>query len=46
MHVDSDAASKALGNSKAVLEKHYLKLTEVLPDVNTAVNKALPGMIQ
>ena len=33
---NSDAMSKALGNSKAVADKHYLKPSEVLPDVRKA----------
>lgn len=33
----SDTASKALGNTKEVLDKHYLKSDGVLPDVREAV---------
>jgi len=40
----SDTMSKALGNSKAVADKHYLKSTEVLPDVRKAVVKAMRGL--
>ena len=46
MHADSETMAKALGISKAVAEKHYLKPTEVLPDVRKAVNDALSGLIQ
>ena len=41
---NSDTMSKALGNSKAVADKHYLKTTEVLPDVRIAVNDAMRGL--
>ncbi len=34
----------ALGNSKAVADKHYLKSTEVLPDVRKAVVNAMRGL--
>ena len=37
--------SKALGDSKAVADKHYLKSTEVLPDVRQAVVNAMRGRI-
>jgi len=40
----SDTMSKALGNSKAVADKHYLKSTEVLPDVRKAVVSAMRGL--
>lgn len=43
---NSDTMSKALGNSKAVADKHYLKPTEVLPDVRKAVNDAMRGLVQ
>ena len=43
---NSDTMSKALGNSKAVADKHYLKPTKVLPDVRKAVNDAMRGLIQ
>lgn len=46
MHADSETMAKALGNSKAVAEKHYLKPTEVLPDVRRAVNDAVSGLVQ
>jgi len=42
----SETMSKALGNSKAVADKHYLKPTEVLPDVREAVNAAFSGLVQ
>ena len=41
---NSDTMSKALGNSKAVADKHYLKPVEVLPDVRKAVNDAFRGL--
>jgi integrase len=41
---NSETMSKALGNSKAVADKHYLKSTEVLPDVRRAVNGAMRGL--
>lgn len=41
---NSETMSKALGNSKAVADKHYLKSTEVLPDVRKAVNDAMRGL--
>jgi integrase len=40
----SDTMSKALGNSKAVADRHYLKSTEVLPDVRKAVVSAMRGL--
>lgn len=45
MHADTETASKALGNSKEVADKHYIKPTEVLPDVRKAVNSAVSGLI-
>ena len=42
---NSDTMAKALGNSKAVADKHYLKNLEVLPDVRKAVNDAMRGLI-
>jgi integrase len=42
---NSDTSAKALGNSKDVFDKHYLKSTEVLPDVRKAVNSAMRGLI-
>jgi len=42
---NSDTSAKALGNSKDVFDKHYLKSTEVLPDVRKAVNSAMKGLI-
>jgi hypothetical protein len=37
--------SRALGNSKAVADKHYVKPQEVSPDVRKAVNEAVSGLI-
>jgi integrase len=42
---NSETMSKALGNSKEVADNHYLKNTEVLPDVRKAVNSAMRGLI-
>jgi integrase len=42
----SDTASKALGNSKEVFDKHYLKPDAVLPDVRKAVKRAVSGLVQ
>jgi hypothetical protein len=42
---NSDTMAKALGNSKAVADKHYNKQTEVLPDVRRAVNAATQGLV-
>lgn len=41
----SETMAKALGNSKEVADRHYLKATEVLPDVRKAVNGAMRGLI-
>jgi integrase len=41
-----ETTSRALGNSKAVADKHYVKPEEVLPDVRKAVNDAVLGLIQ
>ena len=46
MKADSETSAKALGNSKAVFDKHYLKPTAVLPDVRKAVNDATSGLVQ
>jgi integrase len=46
MNADGETMAKALGNSKAVAEKHYLKPTAVLPDVRKAVNDAVSGLVQ
>lgn len=46
MHADSEISAKALGNSKAVADRHYIKPETVLPDVCRAVNDALSGLIQ
>jgi hypothetical protein len=39
-----ETTSRALGNSKAVADKHYVKPAEVLPDVRKAVNGAVSGL--
>jgi integrase len=41
----SDTTSKALGNSPKVFEDHYNKQRAVLPDVRTAVNSAMTGLV-
>lgn len=46
MHADSETTSKALGNSKAVADRHYIKPDTVLPDVRKAMNEALTGLVQ
>ena len=46
MHADSETSAKALGNSKAVADRHYIKPETVLPDVRKAINEALSGLIQ
>jgi hypothetical protein len=47
LNADStETTAKALGNSKEVADKHYVRPTEVLPDVRKAVNEALSGLIQ
>jgi integrase len=46
MQADSETSAKALGNSKAVADKHYIKPQTVLPDVRKAVNDAFSGLIQ
>ena len=40
----SEVMSKALGNSRDVADRHYLKSTGVLPDVRKAVNDAFRGL--
>jgi integrase len=40
-----ETMAKALGNSKAVANRHYDKSKEVLPDVRKAVNDAFPGLV-
>lgn len=40
-----ETTSRALGNSKAVADRHYVKPSEVLPDVRKAVNDAVSGLI-
>jgi integrase len=39
-----ETTSRALGNSKAVADRHYVKPSEVLPDVRKAVNDAVFGL--
>ena len=39
-----DTTAKALGNSPAIADKHYIKPDEVLPDVRKAVNDAVSGL--
>ena len=47
MHCDSsETTAKALGNTRAVADKHYVKPTEVLPDVRKAVRSAISGLVQ
>jgi len=46
MKADSETSAKALGNSKAVADTHYIKPQTVLPDVRKAVNDAFLGLIQ
>jgi hypothetical protein len=41
---NSETTSKALGNSRDVADKHYIKPAEVLPDVRKAVNEAMRGL--
>lgn len=41
-----ETTAKALGNSKAVADRHYVKPKTVLPDVRKAVNDALSGLVQ
>jgi integrase len=45
MHADSEISAKALGNSRAVADRHYIKPQTVLPDVRKAVNDALSGLV-
>ena len=45
MHADSETSAKALGNSKAIADKHYIKPTTVLPDVRKAVKDAVSGLV-
>jgi integrase len=46
MKADSETSARALGNSKAVADKHYIKPQTVLPDVRKAVNNAVSGLIR
>jgi integrase len=39
-----ETTSRALGNSKAVADRHYVKPAEVLPDVRKAVKNAVSGL--
>jgi len=39
-----ETTSRALGNSKAVADRHCVKAEKVLPDVRKAVNDAVPGL--
>ena len=41
----SETAAKALGNTKDVCDKHYIKPETVLPDVRKAVNDAFSGLV-
>lgn len=45
VHADSETAAKALRNTKAVAERHYIKPETVLPDVREAVNSAMDGLV-
>jgi hypothetical protein len=46
MHADSEVSAKALGNTRAVADRHYIKPQAVLPDVREAVNLAVGGLVQ
>jgi hypothetical protein len=39
-----ETTSRALGNSKAVADRHYVKPSEVLGDVRKAANDAVSGL--
>ena len=41
---DLETTSRALGNSKDIANKHYVKPGEVMPDVRVAVNAAVSGL--
>jgi len=45
MHANRETSAKALGNSKAVADKHYIKPTTVLPDMRKAVKDAVSGLV-
>jgi hypothetical protein len=45
MNADSETSARALGNSKAVADKHHVKPQTVLPDARKAVNQAVSGLI-
>ena len=40
----SETVAKALGNTKEVADRHYIKPTTVLPDVRKAVSEAMRGL--
>lgn len=42
----SETAAKALGNSRDVCDRHYIKPQAVLPDVRRAVNDAFSKLVQ
>ena len=46
MESDAETGANALGNSKAVLKKHYLKPTDVLPAVRQAVKVVGSRLVQ
>jgi hypothetical protein len=46
MTADEETGANALGNSKAVLKKHYLKPTDVHPSVRQAVKVVGSRLIQ
>jgi integrase len=39
-----ETTSRALGNSRGVADRHYVRPSEVLPDVRKAVNDAVSGL--
>jgi integrase len=43
---NGETMADALGNTKDVARKHYLKPSSVLPDVRRAVNDAFSGLVQ
>ena len=45
IHADSETSAKALGHSKAVADKLYIKPQKVLPDVRKAVKSAVSGLV-
>jgi len=46
MKADSETSAKALGNSKEVADKHYIKPSTVLPDMRKAVNDAVSSLLR